>query len=228
MKHAIIIAMLVLLSAGNVSAQSAGQQQNPVAVQAAQDARLRATLSPGAYASYSAVVKAAAAAGLPTAPLSAKAVEGAAKGVPGDRIVLAVAQMKDRMTRAQALLATGRPATSAEIIAVSDALQRDVPESAIRALNANAAGRASIVMSAYAMADLVGQGVPVAVGVEVIGAWREHGSDPVRLKEIPATIERLVRQGVSPARAGAGVAAGLRGGTPLSTITRGNLPHGRM
>ncbi len=194
-----------------------------VAQDAAQDAKLRASMSAGAYAEFSSTVRDARSRGLPTDPLVAKALEGTAKSVPGERIVVALRQMSDRMTRAQLMLKTTRPTTSAEIVAVSDALQRNVPEDALRKIASDPAGRATIVLSSYALADLIGQGVPLAVGVEVIAAWRASGGDTARLKEVPATIERLVRQGAAPSRAGTGVAAGLRIGKPLSTITRLDL-----
>jgi hypothetical protein len=70
------------------------------------------------------------------------------------------------------------------------------------------------------------QGVPVAVGVELIGAWRSHGADPASLGEIPAAVERLVRQGIVPGRAGAAIAAGLRNGRAPASIRPGDVPRG--
>jgi hypothetical protein len=192
---------------------------------AAQEAKLRASMSASAYASFASAIRDAQARGLPVEPLVAKGIEGAAKGVAGDRIVVAVRATADRMARAQLLLRSTRPATSAEIVAVADAMQRNVPEDALRKLSADPRGRATIALSAYALADLMASGVPLAVGLDVIGAWRAGGADAAKLKEVPATIERLMRQGVAPARAGAGVAAGLRIGTPLSRLAPGNLPR---
>lgn len=204
----------------------------PAAVRAqdaAQSARLRASMSASAYASFTSSVTAAKERSLPTEPLVAKAMEGVAKGAPGDRISVAVRELTDRMTRAQLILRTGagtsRTATSMEIVAVADALQRNVSEDALRKLALDASGRANIAASSYALADLVSQGVPLAVSTQVLAAWQARGADPARLGEISATVERLVRQGVAPARAGSGVAAGLRGGLTLSTLTSINLPR---
>ncbi|MEO5511831.1 MAG: hypothetical protein ABIV28_05540 [Longimicrobiales bacterium] len=208
-----------------VAAVLAATSNNVHGQDAAQDAKLHAAMSASAYASFSAAIKDAKARGLPAEPLVAKGIEGAAKNVPGDRIVIAVRATADRMGRAQLLLRSSRPTTSAEIVAVADALQRNVPEDALRKLSADAAGRATIAVTSYALADLMASGVPLAVGVEVIGAWRAGGGDAAMLKEVPATIERLMRQGVAPARAGAGVAAGLKLGTPLSRLTPVNLPR---
>ena len=214
---ALVVAAFAFVSPRPASAQDAAQSE-----------RLRGSMSASAFASFNATLAAAREHGLPTEPLVSKAMEGAAKGVPGDRIASAVRDLSNRMARAQIVLRAGvgakRAATSAEIVAVADALQRNVPEDVLRRLSADAAGRASIAASSYAMADLVSQGVPVAVGVEVLTAWRARGADPASLHEVSATVERLVRQGVAPARAGSGVAAGLRLGIALSTITNINLP----
>lgn len=195
---------------------------------AAQSARLRAAMSASAYASFNASVATAKERGLPTEPLVAKGMEGIAKGAPGERISIAVRDLADRMTRAQLILRSGagagRATTSVEITAVADALQRNVSEDALRKLAVDATGRATIAASSYALADLVSQGVPLAVSTEILASWRARGADPARLVEISATVERLVRQGVAPARAGTGVAAGIRLGTSLSTLTGVNLP----
>ena len=214
MRTTIIAVTCLLLCRSAVSAQDA-----------AETARLRGAMSASAYASFEATLQSARARGLPVHALVAKGLEGAAKNVPGDRIVIAVKDMNDRMLRAQVILRTDAPASAVDIVAVADALQRGVPEDALRKLSSGAAGRASIALTAYAIADLIAQGVPVAVGVEVIDTWRARGADAARLKEIPATVERLVRQGVAPARAGAGVTAALRAGRPLSGITRVDLPR---
>ena len=58
---------------------------------AAQDPRLAARLDKPTYVAVNAIVDSARAAKLPTAPLVDKALEGAAKGSDGPRIVLVVA-----------------------------------------------------------------------------------------------------------------------------------------
>jgi len=184
---------------------------------------LRAGMSASAYASLSAELRSARERGLPTEPLVSKALEGAAKHIPGERIVLAVRQTSERLARAQILLRPS-PATATELTAVADAMQRGVPDDAIRNLAEDPKGRASIALSAHAVADLLDHGVPLAVGVEVVRAWRGNGADPARLKEIPAAVERLVRQGVVPAQAGSAVAAGLRIGRRPNSIGPGDVP----
>jgi hypothetical protein len=188
-------------------------------------AQLRASMSASAYASFSAAVSAARERGLPTQPLIAKAREGAAKNVPGDRIVLAVQQTSAQLAAAQTILAPRGLASAAEITAVATAMQRGVPGDAVARLAADARGGANVGLSAHVLADVMAHGVPLAVGLEVIGAWRAHGADPARLSEIPAAVERLARQGVVPARAGAAIAAGLRLGRAPGSITPIEIPR---
>jgi hypothetical protein len=183
-------------------------------------ATLRTSMSAAAYASFSSALRDAQQRGLPTQPLVAKALEGAAKNVSGDRILIAVRQTSDALARAQDLLRNaGAASTAAEVTAVATALQRGVPADAVTRLAGQAGGRGHVGLSAHVLADVMAQGVPLAVGVEVIATWRNHGGDPARLQEIPGAVERLVRQGIVPARAGAAITAGLRlGRTPASIL----------
>lgn len=220
-------AAALLAAPAQATAQSPAQAQTPVQTQTQEDAAiaaLRSSMSASAHASFAATVRDARERGLPVQPLIAKAQEGAAKNVADDRILLAVAQTTERLGRAQELLSAAGArmqgaGAAAEISAVADAIQRGVPDHALARLADDANGQPSVGLSAHALADLTEHGVPLAVGLEVIGAWRGQGADPARLNEIPAAIERLVRQGVVPARAGAAVAAGLRIGRRPGSIT---------
>jgi hypothetical protein len=188
-------------------------------------ATLRSSMSAQAYASFSTILRDARERGLPTQPLVAKGLEGAAKNVPGDRILLAVRQTADALGTAQRLLRPAGITSAAEIGAVATAMQRGVPGEAIASLASDSRGGASIGLAAHVLADLMGHGVPLAVGIEVLGAWRGHGADPARLAEIPAAVERLVRQGVVPARAGAAIAGGLRGGHAPGSVRPVDIPR---
>jgi hypothetical protein len=226
------------MAQAGTEAQARAQAQTR-AQQDAAIAALRTSLSAAAHTELVAAVRDARERGLPAQPLIAKAQEGAAKNVPGDRIMAAVRQTSQRLVRAQVLLqaraggpAGGAPAgaaadatAAAEISAVADALQRGVPENAIARLVADAQDRESVGLTAHALADLLGHGVPLAIGLEAIGAWRGQGGDPARLNDIPAAVERLVRQGVVPARAGAAVAAGLRLGRAPGSIRPVDVPR---
>ncbi|HEX9936922.1 MAG TPA: hypothetical protein VGB15_07360, partial [Longimicrobium sp.] len=74
------------------------------AVAAAQDARLRAALPAPVAATVQAVVDSARAEGLPTEPLTAKALEGASKGADAGRIVASVRTLAGRLRTAREAL----------------------------------------------------------------------------------------------------------------------------
>jgi hypothetical protein len=221
MKARIAAGLTAVLLLAAPAAQVHAQAQEDAAI-----ATLRASLSASAFASFSAIVRDAQRQGLPTQPLIAKAREGTAKNVPDDRIVAAVRQTAEFLGRARALLrAAAALETEAEISAAATALQRGVPADAVSRLAADARGRGSVGLSAHVLADIMGHGVPMAAGIEMIAAWRGHGADPARLNEIPAAVERLVRQGVVPARAAAGIGAGLRLGRSPGSITPAEIPR---
>ena len=75
----------------------------------AQDVRLAQRLDKPTYVAVNAIVDSARVARLPTAPLVDKALEGAAKGSDGQKIVLAVHQLSLRMTSARHVLGTALP-----------------------------------------------------------------------------------------------------------------------
>jgi len=206
-----------------LGAQNQATSQDRAALEA-----LRPSLSASAHATLTATVRETSARGLPTGPLLVKAREGLAKKVPDDRIVAAVRVVGEQLVRAQLVLRSGgtpsAPPTAAELIAVADGLQRGVPEEAIGRLTGETRGRASIALSVHALADLLEEGVPLGAGLDLIGTWQAQGGDPERLKEIPAAVERLVRQGVVPARAGEAVAAGLRLGLRPGSILPADIP----
>lgn len=218
MKQAfLVVACMSVLLAVPAHAQQ-GRAQEDAAVTA-----LARAMSPGDHAQLVSVIAEARAQGLPVQPLIAKAQEGAAKNVP--RIAVAVRTTMQFMVRAQALLRTGGDPTHDEVNAVSIALQRGVPEDALRSLAGEARTRASIAVSSHVIGDLIAHGVPVAVGVEAVQAWTARNQAAANMAEIPAAVERLVRQGVLPARAGAAVAAGLRLGRAPGSIMPPDIPR---
>lgn len=175
-------------------------------------ARLRAALPPPALASIEAAVATAQKAGMPADPLLDKALEGVAKNVAPDRIVLAVQQRLRLLTRARALL-PARPA--GDLTAVADAMQRGVPDEAVQAIGKGASPSEPVGVALHTLADLLDRGVPVAAAEDVLSAWQRGGADVDELPQLPAAVERLLRQGVLPDQAAAAVAAAIRGGQGL-------------
>ena len=96
---------------------------------AAQDARLEARLDKPTFAAVNAIVDSARHAKLPTAPLVDKALEGAAKGGDGAKIVAAVQQLSAKLATARNVL--GAKATQDEIKAAATALDAGVSNSEV-------------------------------------------------------------------------------------------------
>ncbi|MGH7461206.1 MAG: hypothetical protein ACREMA_09285 [Longimicrobiales bacterium] len=177
--------------------------------------RARASLSGSHRTAFTEIVASAKARGLPTEPLVDKALEGKAKRVPQDRIIAVVRTRANLLTRAQGIARSKSPI---EIIAVADALHRGVDESTIRLVRANAKPKEPTGMAVHAMADLLDNGVPRAVALEMISGWRGRGASAAELRELPAAVERLVREGANPGRAGNAVATALRSGRSASSV----------
>ena len=203
--------------------------------QANDAARARAGLNASAATRFDAAIARAEREDLPTESIVSKALEGIAKRVPPDRIAVAVEQRLDLLVRARAALeprrrdadrepqreGAVRARARAEISAVADAMQRGVDDDAVRRLSADSRPDEPISTSVHVLADLVQRGVPSDVALDVLSAWRARGNSAADLADVPAGIDRLVRQGMRPAQAGASLAATLRGRGRLEVPGRG-------
>lgn len=199
----------------------------PAPAQQAVDARLtriRAELPAAAVERIEAQLQQAAERGLPVEPLLDKAVEGIAKGVPGLRIAGAVTQLGGQLGQARALLGNGVPPAAVDVAAVADALRRGVPEHAVRRIHERAGPEEPVAMAVHTVGDLMDQGVPVDQALGVLEAWRTGGATAGELRDLPAAVERLIRQGSLPAQAAAAVTGAMRSGAPPGVP--GNRPGG--
>lgn len=180
--------------------------------------QLRARLGPEAAGRLRTIVDRAAERGAPAGPLLDKALEGAAKGVPVDRIAPALEAFAGRLERSAGLV--GPPASADAVVAGADALSRGVPAGEVRrvARSAPADGRA---VPLVVLGDLVEAGVPAGRAADVVGEAVRGGRSQQELLRIPGRVRRMIRQGVPPARA-ADRAPGPpgRGGPP------GDVPAG--
>lgn len=222
MKRTVItLGVLAILGAGMVpvlAGSAIGAQVN------GNLARARAVLPPDAMRDLERAVEAARSRGLPTEPLVDKALEGAAKGVPVERILAVVGQLLEELERAHALLAASGTPAPADVTAVADAIRRGVPEEAIRSLHSGSAPGEPIALAVHTLADLLDRGVPVDAALDVFSAWRSHGARSETLRELPAAVERLIREGALPAQAAAAVATAVRAGHGPATARRQTVP----
>ena len=199
MKKTLLLGLLLSLGATQAQAQTGL-------------ARAKAALPPEAAQSLEQTVAAARARGLPTEPLIDKALEGTAKRVPPAMILNAVRQKAELLGRADAALRGYGPPASADVVATADVLQRGVSEDVVKKVRAGGRSGEPVGMALHTLADLRDRGVPVDVALDVLNSWRERGGKTDELRELPAEVERLVREGASPSAAGRSLASAMKDG----------------
>jgi hypothetical protein len=177
----------------------------------AQDVRLQARLDKPTMVAVNAIVDSARIAKLPTAPLVDKALEGAAKGSDGPKIVAAVQQLKLRMGSAKRAL--GTTASSDEIKAAAAAIDAGVSVRDLARLRA-ASGRRPITMPLAVLSDLIGEGVPVATATSLVVQLAKSGVKDPDLALFQRNIRSDIGRGADPTAAATTRARGLvlRGG----------------
>ena len=159
--------------------------------------RIREAFPAEAAERIEAVVGEAAAMGVPTEPLFDKALEGAAKRVPSDRVVAAVSEYAGRLQRATQLIG-GAPDVGV-VVAGADALRRGVSPDALRNVGGQAGARTPAAL--VVLGDLVESGVPVDRALEAVREALSDRHEPGALSDIPAALRRLIRDGHIPADA---------------------------
>jgi len=126
--------------------------------------------------------------GLPSDPLFAKALEGAAKGIPEDRLVSALNGFAARLRDAHTLLGPGTEAPL--LVAGVDALTRGVPGSTLRGLTPGERRPITLVV----LGDLVQSGIPAPEAMSVVREALSRRTADDALLEIPALARRLLRE----------------------------------
>ncbi len=211
MKKLTLFALILIFSATPLSAQSGL-------------ARAKAALPSDAARELEQLVADAQRRGLPTEPLVHKALEGVAKRVPPGVVLGAVRQRADLLARADAALRPLNAGNAANVTATADAMQRGLSESVLQRVLSGRGAEEPVGVALHTVADLMDRGVPVDVAIEVLRSWRERGARSEDLREYPAAIERLIRQGVSPSAAGRQLRDAVRTGRPPWAGTPGPPP----
>ena len=185
---------------------------------AAQDvqARLDRRVSPEVQRAVQGIAADAAAHGLPVDPLVQKALEGAAKGVPGDRVIAAVRALAGRLGQAMAAVREAGVAAPAG----------DVVEGGADALNAGFSGRqvSDLVrvsqppqdpaLTLRVAATLAALGVPTTQAFQLVEGMISAGRSPSDLLGLPGQVQTGVARGATPAQAAAGLARAAGGAPP--------------
>jgi len=179
-------------------------------------ARLDGRVSPEVRRAVRSIAADAAAHGLPVDPLVQKAIEGAAKGVPGDRVIAAVRALAGRLGQAMAAVRDAGVAAPAG----------DVVEGGADALNAGFSGRqvSDLVrvsqppqdpaLTLRVAATLAALGVPTTQAFHLVEGMISAGRSPSDLLGLPGQVQTGVARGATPAQAAAGLARAAGGAPP--------------
>ena len=184
----------------------------------AQDVRaqLDRRVSPEVQRAVQVIAADAAAQGLPVDPLVQKAIEGAAKGVPGDRVIAAVRVLAGRLGQSMAAVRAAGVATPGG----------DVVEGGADALNAGLTGRqvSDLVrvsrpphdpaLTLRVAATLAALGVPAKQTLALLQGLISDGRSPSDLLGLPGQVQAGVARGATPAQAAAGLARAAGGAPP--------------
>ena len=176
------------------------------ALLSAQDVRLASRLDAATSAAVTAVVDSARAAKLPTAPLVNKALEGAAKGSDGTKIVTAVRQLAERMGSSRQVL--GSSSSSDEISAAAVALDAGASVHDLAVLRSAAAKR-PLTLPLALLTDLVERGVPVATSTNLVVSLLKSGVPDAELTLYQRNVRFDIERGADPSTAATTRARGI-------------------
>ena len=149
-----------------------------------------------------ALVDSARAAALPTEPLVQRALEGATKRAPADRVVAAVRRLALDLGHARDAL--GPTASPTELGAAAAALRAGAPPATLTELRR--IRRESLTVPLAVLTDLVGSGVPVDSAAAAVLSLAAKTRD-ADLVEFRRAVERDIALGAPPASATAAAAA---------------------
>lgn len=176
----------------------------PIAAQDAVDARLAGRVPPEVAAVVRELAAAAAARGLPIDPLVQKAIEGAAKGVPADRVTAALRVVAAQLEAAAGALREGglAQADTEAIAAGAFGLHAGLGREDIARL-ARADGPVAVALRVAG--TLTAMGVPAGDAVALVIAVLVAGRAPGDLVALPARLQAEIGRGATPAQAAAGL-----------------------
>lgn len=163
----------------------------------AQEPRLVGRLPDQARVRIDAMLDSARADGLPTEPLVDRALEGAAKGAPADRIIVAVARLRDELVAVRSAL--GDPLSTAELTAGASALRAGASTSDLAQLRRLRANQ-PLTVAAAVLADLVAAGVPADTAVRAVLALAPSTAD-AEYVAFRRNVQRDIELGASPSAA---------------------------
>jgi hypothetical protein len=201
------IAIAVLLAS---PPGAAAAQANPTADATAS---LRDRLDPVTRGAVQVVIDSASASGVPTAPLVAKALEGAAKHAPRERIVTAVRSLTADLSAARRALGGG--ADEQMLVAGAAALRAGASPAYLGELR-EARPEATVAWPLAVLADFVSHGVPVDTAGSIVLALTRAGATDAALNAFEQQVVGDIAAGIAPGAAAVARAPGgwERGAVP--------------
>ena len=178
--------------------------------------RLDRRVSPEVQRAVRRIAADAAAQGLPVDPLVQKAIEGGAKGVPGDRVIAAVRALAGRLAEAkEAVSEAGVAAPSGDVVeGGADALNAGLSRSQVGALVRMSKPPQDPALTLRVAATLAALGVPATQALELVQGMISAGRSPSDLLGLPGQVQAGVARGATPAQAAAGLARAAGGPPP--------------
>ena len=161
-----------------------------------QDRRLTERLPAGAVSAVQMMVDSAARMGLPTEPLVDLALEGAAKGASGERIIGAVDRLWQALVTAR--VALGDSASAAELTVGAYALRQGLSEVNLELLRASRSGDLTVPLTAAL--DLAGRGVTPDSAAVAVSQLAARGDDRL-LRRLVQEVDRSLAGGLTPEQA---------------------------
>jgi hypothetical protein len=186
----------------------------------AQDPRL-ARLDRRVQVEVTALVDSARSLGIPTEPVIDKALEGAAKRAPNDRIVIVVRSRFRELVAARGALGSG--ALDAEVIAAADALHAGASAQVITALRTGRPN-APLTIPLAVLADLIARGVPADTASSAILALATKPATDAEFADLRDDVERDIAKGVPPAITTAVRTRGVPPGARIPIATDASTP----
>lgn len=167
--------------------------------------QLSGRLGPEIAGAVSAVIDSAQARGLPTGPLVDKALEGAAKGVPGDRVVAAVRMVLEQEDAAATALRGVGEASDAAITAGAFAISAGMAPNDVATVARTARSSSPAATALQVAGTLTALGVPPARSVGLVDATIKAGGAVADLVTLPSQVQAAMAHGAPPAAAAAGL-----------------------
>jgi hypothetical protein len=190
--------------------------------EAQQDARL-ARLDRRVQTEVDALLDSARLLGVPTEPVIDKALEGAAKRAPSERILVVVRSRFRELIAARAALGSG--AMEPEIIAAADALHAGASAQVISTLRRQ---RPSVPLTIplAVLADLIARGVPADTASSAVLALAAAPATDAQFAALRNDIESDIAKGAPPAIAASVRTRGLPPAARIPVATEAANPTG--